>query len=430
MGSVLLFISYQQVPASFFFGSSDEQVISLLAEALCNAALQNTERLFLDDFMGNGSGGFFSWLRKPQRIASRDSSVVIYKLFEDEIVENAKSLLENFNSSKERFQGIKVKRKYRWWTPLAHSKLEKIGGPEFSAWTSEHVPAYRLQIDADKVKDAKFEGWRESSGNRWEVLLTHSQMVGLAEIFDMYYEDIYTMPNKELSCGVVSNFTNLSKKKRSSYLMNVLSVTLVSGIFLISINALSQFSLPHLRKGRMHAQENSFLPSSEIQYAVNEPLDAAKLQEFCIFICKKMKDSFGWPGDIVTDQKIGAWIGEIPTYFKMMDEADAASEENSNDSTPMQKIDTDLKSSAQDIASYQVVLSTDGKIVGFQPTSGVGVNHWAANPLAKELYGGRNLSPGFIEPGLKIHFPNEVILIELLVSANSDAYFALARPVR
>jgi len=41
-----------------------------------------------------------------------------------------------------------------------------------------------------------------------------------------------------------------------------------------------------------------------------------------------------------------------------------------------------------------VVLSTDGKIVGFQPTSGVGVNHWAANPLAKELYGGRNLSPG------------------------------------
>lgn len=41
-----------------------------------------------------------------------------------------------------------------------------------------------------------------------------------------------------------------------------------------------------------------------------------------------------------------------------------------------------------------MVLSTDGKIVGFQPTSGVGVNHWAANPLAKELYGGRNLSPG------------------------------------
>lgn len=41
-----------------------------------------------------------------------------------------------------------------------------------------------------------------------------------------------------------------------------------------------------------------------------------------------------------------------------------------------------------------MVLSTDGKIVGFQPTSRVGVSHWAANPLAKELYGGRNLTPG------------------------------------
>jgi hypothetical protein len=41
-----------------------------------------------------------------------------------------------------------------------------------------------------------------------------------------------------------------------------------------------------------------------------------------------------------------------------------------------------------------VVLSTDGKIVGFQPMSRVAVNRWAANPLAKELYGGRKLSPG------------------------------------
>lgn len=42
----------------------------------------------------------------------------------------------------------------------------------------------------------------------------------------------------------------------------------------------------------------------------------------------------------------------------------------------------------------QVVLSAGGKIVGFQPTSRVAVNQWAANPLAKELYGGRKLSPG------------------------------------
>lgn len=70
--------------------------------------------------------------------------------------------------------------------------------------------------------------------------------------------------------------------------MNVLSVTLVSGIFLVSISALSQFCLPHLRKGRMYAQENSSLPSSEIQFAVNESLNAFKgihmLKTLCLCI--------------------------------------------------------------------------------------------------------------------------------------------------
>lgn len=40
------------------------------------------------------------------------------------------------------------------------------------------------------------------------------------------------------------------------------------------------------------------------------------------------------------------------------------------------------------------MLSPEGKIIGFQPTSRVAVNHWSANPLAKELYKGRKLSPG------------------------------------
>lgn len=40
------------------------------------------------------------------------------------------------------------------------------------------------------------------------------------------------------------------------------------------------------------------------------------------------------------------------------------------------------------------MMSSDGKIIGFQPTNRVAVNNWAANPLAKELYGGKKLSPG------------------------------------
>ncbi|KAL5839458.1 hypothetical protein ACOSQ4_012066 [Xanthoceras sorbifolium] len=420
----------EQVPASFTLSSSDEWVISMLAQVVCMSALQSTEKHFLDNLSGGSSSNIFFWFRKPKKIVSNDSSVIIYKLFEDEIIENAKSLLETFNSMKGSLEPQTLRPKYHWWTPSAHSKLEKIGGPQFSAWTSEYVPAYRLLIDASRFKDVKLEGWRKSAENRWEILLTHSQMVGLADVLDMYYEDVYSLPNKQLLCGVAANYTNLSNKKRSSSFLKVLSVTLASGIFLITISALGQLCLPHLRKGEKYLGEQTSLPSSEIESIINQPVNAAKLEAFCISIVKKIKDAVGWSGDIMTETSVGAWIGEIPNYLKVTHEDDADSEDKSIDSAALEKNDSDVNSSVQDIASYQVVFSTDGKIVGFQPTSRVGVNHWAANPLAKELYGGRKLSPGFIEPSLNIHLPREAIVIELLMSINPDSCFALARPIQ
>lgn len=156
----------------------------MLSEAVCIAALQSTKRHFLDNFIGKTPTNLFGWLKNPQRIASKDSSVIIYKLFEEEIVENSKILLENFSLKKRHLKPRLNKTKYSWWTLSVHSKLEKIGGPEFSAWTSEYVPAYRLQLDASKFKDVKFEGWSKSADDRWEVLLTHSQMV-------LYYSFIH-----------------------------------------------------------------------------------------------------------------------------------------------------------------------------------------------------------------------------------------------
>ncbi|CAA2947308.1 isoform 1 [Olea europaea subsp. europaea] len=81
------------------------------------------------------------------------------------------------------------------------------------------------------------------------------------------------------------------------------------------------------------------------------------------------------------------------------------------------------------LSRNEVVLSSEGSIIGFQPTSGVAVNHWAANPLAKELFGGKNVAPGVLELGLKISHPSEVIVLELLMSVNPDSYFAFVRPI-
>lgn len=173
----IAYFSEKQVTESFALSSSDERVFSVLAEALCLSALQSTEEHFLDSSFGSSSRSLFSWFKRAKQVCSRDSSVIVYKLSDDEIVENAKTLVESFNSAKETLKQIDSGRKNLGWTASTQTKLEKIGGPQFSAWLNEYVPIYRLQIDSERLDDLKLEGWKQLSENRWEVVLSHSQMV-------------------------------------------------------------------------------------------------------------------------------------------------------------------------------------------------------------------------------------------------------------
>jgi hypothetical protein len=75
-------------------------------------------------------------------------------------------------------------------------------------------------------------------------------------------------------------------------------------------------------------------------------------------------------------------------------------------------------------------MSERGKVVGFQPTNRLAVNHWATNPLTKLLYEGRKISPAFLEPRLRISRPAKVVPVELLMSVNPESFFALVRPVQ
>lgn len=54
----------------------------------------------------------------------------------------------------------------------------------------------------------------------------------------------------------------------------------------------------------------------------------------------------------MTETSIGAWTGELPSYLRRASEADSNNEGIST--VPLEKIDADMRTSAQDIASYQV----------------------------------------------------------------------------
>ncbi|XP_076951504.1 uncharacterized protein LOC143624891 [Bidens hawaiensis] len=250
-------VNTREIPASFTLSSSHETAISMLAEVVSVSALESTKKEFLDN-----SYNVFGWFNKPEKFVSKDASVVLYKVLEDEVVENAKSLLETFNSMKESYKVREGSVKFNWWPLSVITKFEKIGGREFGAWVGEYVPAYRLQIDSGKLSDLKFEGWKECDNNRWEVLLTHSQMVCLANILDMYYEDLFTLPNKKLPYNAADKITNMNIKKKSNSLLKTLSTIIISGCFIATIGAMGRLYFPRFQNTQKHLVANQQSQSS------------------------------------------------------------------------------------------------------------------------------------------------------------------------
>ncbi|KAK1325051.1 hypothetical protein QJS10_CPA01g02078 [Acorus calamus] len=360
----------REVPMFFTVGSSDRRVLSVLAEAVCACALECAKNDF-DASVGVGSpSNIFHWFKKLRRIASNDSSVCICVISEDEMVRNARNLVEKFRPFKGRFESGEMEVKQRWWQSPNRLRLNKVGGPEIAAWVDEYVPAYRIQLDADKFKD-----------------------VGLANILDMYYEDYYTIPDKQLSCGLTSEISTLSRFKSSSWIKPF--VTLIGGGVLLSVAVLAQLCWPNLWKPKLSSLLHHEISVSDSNFSHTQPVEVAELEAMCTSVVKKIKDTLGWPGDIMDDPRIGAWAGELPGHLGVM-----------------------------------VVTTIDGRVIGFQPTNRIAVNHWAGNPLAKVLYEGRKLSPGILETSLKIPLPKKIVLIELLMSVNPESQFVLARPIQ
>ncbi|KAK9085438.1 hypothetical protein Sjap_025849 [Stephania japonica] len=434
----------REVPVFFSINTSDGRVLSMLAEAVCMLALESTKRDFHESSQETAANNIIHWFRKPRpkQSASRDFSVSICEVLEDEIVANAKKLLHIFNMKGT--QGLRgIKYQYQWWKASMYTQLEKIGGSEFITWANDYVPAYRLEIDTDKFKGLKLQGWSNSAENRWEVLLTHSQMVDLADVLDMYYDDAYTVPDKQLSCSSL-DIPSLSKSKSSSF-WKPLFITIASGIFVASVSFFAQFYWPQLKVRSSTANPGS-VSLSEVDHGKHQTFEVSELQNLCIPLLNKIKTTVGWPGDIVSN-KNGAWMGELPSYLRSLDDEGVVDDVSSNDedsimhfvdvNTPAplssaaaslsNRSDTGMDLSGNEIASYQVHLLKDGTIVGLHPMSPLAASHWASSPLSKELYNGKKLLSGVA--GVAISPTNEVGVIELLMSVNPDSWFAMARPV-
>ncbi|PWA91152.1 hypothetical protein CTI12_AA092200 [Artemisia annua] len=140
-------------------------------------------------------------------------------------------------------------------------------------------------------------------------------------------------------------------------------------------------------------------------YVFGSWIHLSTLEDVCVLIVKKVQAVYGWSGDIRKESGGGVSTGKLPEYMRRLIQVDSSDKDILPTLTPTIKSDEEVLASGQKIASYQIVFSSEGKIVGFQPTSLLAVNNWASNPLTEELYGRKKLSPGFFEPSLKIKPP-------------------------
>ncbi|CAD6248478.1 unnamed protein product [Miscanthus lutarioriparius] len=386
--------------------SSDGKLLSSLAEAIFSCVIEDARK--------NHFGGIGSLFQKRQLNCSLDSSVCIHRISEAEIVKNAKRCLETFSLMKSSHEVHKTKN--GWWPPPNYESLVKIGGPELVLWTNEYIPTYKLQINANILENSNLEGegLYELESNRREVLLTHSQLVELGNVLDMYFEDQFTLPGKTFHPHWNSDPSKI--KKNNGYLNNLSTFLAGSCIFLF-VAVFAQLCWPQSFRDKRLFKESSNASSSQNYCSDIKSLDNSEIQAYCTSLVKKMKDSYGCLGDVMVDAHIGAWVGELPNCFKAINSEDAAasgyfqhpdtlSQENQSQSVPINIKMSHLEQNdrtqetLQNIASFQVVISEEGKVVGFQPTNRPAVNHWATNPLATLLYQGRSLSPGVKDPSL------------------------------
>lgn len=200
-----------------------------------------------------------------------------------------------------------------------------------------------------------------------------------------------------------------------------------------------------------HQSKKQMLPQ-------NEEVSAEEMQVICTLVVEMVKNALQWPDDIKSTEGKGAWIGkDLTEWGRLEDKFCTTAVVEDDPSSGNKKVETINETGVKklrqavaskgdtfsqdhiqgnlqgpntsDIAVYEVTLSRDGNLLGFQPTNRAAVNRWASNPLAKALYGNQKIRPGLFEPRLKFKGPpKEAVIVELLMLDDPTSRLITARP--
>eukprot|EP01018_Ginkgo_biloba_P000705 Gb_15239 [translate_table: standard] len=196
--------SPREVGLAGSLNSSDERFLTGLAEAVCSYAAACMKDNFYKKMLGRSSKNLLQSFQGPKWMVSSDSYVRVCLLPQAEIAASVKTQLERTRLIQGREKHRELGASRNWWPmPITSSSLHKICGIESDAWINEYIPVHKLQIDVSKFKNVKFHGGQKYPNHVWEILLSHLQMVELADVLDMYYVDPQTCPGKQLRSRII-----------------------------------------------------------------------------------------------------------------------------------------------------------------------------------------------------------------------------------
>ncbi|MCO5609360.1 hypothetical protein L7F22_063586 [Adiantum nelumboides] len=397
-----------------------------------------------------GIGNMFSNLmkklwKKDEWVPSQASAVRFRELSEEEIQNKAKLLADSIDP-------VTRRRAERLWWPvpaLAMKTAKKYLDKATVDWIYEYVPMHKMCVDPE-VLDTQDATEARLPRQPAEFDFTHAQLVDLTGIFDMFYEDRFTLSNKDFQIGASLDFHSVSRSKTARFLEMMTLGSLILGAAIFAWLVSSRLRGPSNRTAGnlvLNTVDVAVISKPELPIGindevVNEQLPAEEMQSLCKSVIAKLVETLAWNVDIQSDPSKGAWTesrtrGPQNLINSREDVSDAtkeplesslqAEDEIKGDQKNSQKERIDHAENDKEIPIFQVALSTNGTILGFQPLNEAASYCWASMPLAQNLHNVTQLKPGFWERPLKFRRPpSDVVVLELHVDPAS--LYAFARP--
>ncbi|KAH7285993.1 hypothetical protein KP509_33G054600 [Ceratopteris richardii] len=299
----------ERIDALYSFEASTISALNEVGRAISLYAVH----MLKSKVSGNSPSSLMKMLpNKFEWIPSHDSPVRFRVLTTAEIKEQARLAMHAVHYVTERNDRL-------WWPVpvLAFETAKKSLDNAMDDWILENLPMHKMCIDPVRLDSQGAENISDPKQIK-EFNLTHSQLVDLAGVFDLYYEDRFTISDKEFQSGASLDFYSTPKSKMDQFIKAMTLGTVILGTAIFAWLVAKRLRVPSqlgtsnliLNTTDVAVISKSDSPSAgknDFNSTVNEQLPAAEIESLCMLVITNLVKSLEWDVELHSHPAKGAW---------------------------------------------------------------------------------------------------------------------------